>query len=98
MKKYCWFTLVLQFVSSLGRLDTDFSHRNEEEQDLVGFETYFWICHRLPEWPHSQVTESELSEHSHQAAAQSSMCLLTAQVPAPATHFTYGSNHVKNKA
>lgn len=83
MKKYCWFTVALQFVSSLGKLDADFLHRNEEEQDLVvkdilGFETNFWIWHRLPEWPHRQVTESELSEDSHQAAAQSSMCLLTA--------------------
>lgn len=35
MKKYCWFTLALQLMSSLRRLDTDFLHRNEEEQDLV---------------------------------------------------------------
>lgn len=103
MKKYSWFTLALQFMSSLGRLDTDFLHRNEEVQDLVakdilGFETRFWICHRLPEWPHWQVTKSELSEHSHQAAAQSSTCLLTAQVQSPATHSTYRSAQVKNTA
>lgn len=35
MKKYCWFTLALQFMTSRGRLNTDFLHRNEEEQDLV---------------------------------------------------------------
>lgn len=46
MKKHGWLTLTLQFMSSRRRPDTDFLHRNEEEQDLVvkdilGFETYF---------------------------------------------------------
>lgn len=62
--------LLVHSGTTAGTLGTDFLHRNEEEQDLVvkdilGFETNFWIRHRLPEWPHRQVTESELSEYSH---------------------------------
>lgn len=47
---------------------------------------------------HTVKSLSQLSEHWDQAAARSSMCLLTEQVQAPATHFTYGSAQVKHTA
>lgn len=103
MEKYCWFTLALQFMSSFWRLDTDFLHRNEEEQDLVvkdilgmkpifGYATDFLNGHTGKSL--SQSCQDTAIKLQHRAACVSSQHKYQLH---PSPHFTYGSAKLKTQ-